>query len=291
MRDALVDSGFLTEDNIRPVDGELRKVEVRFFLYDPAGDAAEKGVAAKLLKQVPPQARVTCNPFDAGATWREKMAESDVAGTVLLLSPPSEDIGVRELVDAAALLKADWIIDVTDTPEAREILCHVAPTFKLAGEPDRVFATSFAAADPTQVRWVTTKAPATPAAATVSKCVVVGKAGEERYVLGIVLEPDVVDAQNDTYSADEVRRAEQVFMEQYRHTGLMHREKVDDVVKILESYLAPVDFDLSGTAVKKGTWLMAVHVLDDELWKQVKAGGLTGFSIGGSAVRTPTKTN
>jgi hypothetical protein len=33
------------------------------------------------------------------------------------------------------------------------------------------------------------------------------------------------------------------------------------------------------------TWLLAVRVADEELWRQIKAGELTGFSIGGSAMR------
>ncbi|TAJ75046.1 MAG: hypothetical protein EPO42_14385 [Gallionellaceae bacterium] len=120
-----------------------------------------------------------------------------------------------------------------------------------------------------------------------SKVVKAGTAGDERYVLGIVLEPDVVDAQNDTYSAEEVRAAEHVFMEEYRNLGFMHKQMVTGDVKILESYIAPVDFAMGDINVKKGTWLMAVRVLDDGLWRQVKSGGLTGFSIGGSAVRKP----
>ena len=32
---------------------------------------------------------------------------------------------------------------------------------------------------------------------------------------------------------------------------------------------------------------MAMHIADDTLWNEVKTGGLTGFSIGGSAVRQP----
>jgi hypothetical protein len=114
---------------------------------------------------------------------------------------------------------------------------------------------------------------------------------EQRYVLGIVLEPDVVDAQQDTYSAGEVRQAAERFMEQFRNVGLMHKEFVNEQVKILESYVAPTDFRMGDgqneLLVRKGTWLMAVRVLDDALWSQVKDGGLTGFSIGGSAVRTP----
>ena len=56
---------------------------------------------------------------------------------------------------------------------------------------------------------------------------------------------------------------------------------------MLESYLAPTDFTIGELAVRKGTWLLAVRVLSDELWERVKSGDLTGFSIGGSARRVP----
>lgn len=112
-------------------------------------------------------------------------------------------------------------------------------------------------------------------------------AGEERYAFGIVLEPDIVDSQGDTYDAPTIRIAAEKFMEFYGNTGLMHREMVNDKVKILESYIAPVEFEAGGITVKKGTWLMAVRVVDDQLWDLVKGAGLTGFSIGGSAIRAP----
>jgi DNA adenine methylase len=112
------------------------------------------------------------------------------------------------------------------------------------------------------------------------------KTGEERYVLGIVLEPETVDAQDDIYSAAEVRDAAHRFMEQYQNIGLMHRDLVNGRVKILESYLAPTSFTLDGTQVRKGSWLLAVRVLDDGLWAQIKSGELTGLSIGGSAARS-----
>ena len=60
-------------------------------------------------------------------------------------------------------------------------------------------------------------------------------------------------------------------------------------VRILESFLAPVDFEIKGRKIKKGTWLLAVRVLNDAVWKAIKSGGFTGFSIGGSAVRSPVK--
>jgi DNA adenine methylase len=76
-------------------------------------------------------------------------------------------------------------------------------------------------------------------------------------------------------------------MEDFGGLGFMHRMRVNDQVKVLETYLAPSDFTLGDVNVRKGTWMLAVRVLSDELWEQVKDGGLTGFSIGGSARRIP----
>lgn len=113
---------------------------------------------------------------------------------------------------------------------------------------------------------------------------------DERYVLGIVLEPETVDAQGDIYSTEEIRSAAHRFMEEFGGLGFMHRLRVNDQVKVLESFLAPTDFALGEVTVKRGTWLLAVRVLSDELWTKVKGGQLTGFSIGGSARREPEAT-
>jgi putative serine protease XkdF len=112
-------------------------------------------------------------------------------------------------------------------------------------------------------------------------------AGEEHYVLGIVLEPDIVDAQGDTYSADDVRKAAHRYMEFFAHMGLMHKEIVDGDIRILESYLSPTEFEVDGMSVKKGTWLLAARVVSDRLWDKVKKGEFTGWSIGGNALREP----
>lgn len=131
-----------------------------------------------------------------------------------------------------------------------------------------------------------TDAHATSKAVTTLR-VLKAEAGEERFVLGIVLEPDVVDAQNDTYNAEEVRDACHTFMADFQNVGLMHKGFINAKVKILESYIAMAEFTLGAIVVKVGTWLMAVRVLDDDLWEAVKDGGLTGFSIGGTAQRKP----
>lgn len=112
---------------------------------------------------------------------------------------------------------------------------------------------------------------------------------EQRTVLGIVLEPETVDSQGDIYDEDTIRETAWRFAERYQHFGLMHRQIIPGVV-LLETYLAPVDFqieDRTGTMqpVKKGTWLLRVRVTDDAIWQAVKDGRLDGFSIGGSAIR------
>lgn len=50
-------------------------------------------------------------------------------------------------------------------------------------------------------------------------------------------------------------------------------------------YQAPVDFTLNNRPVRKDTWVLGVHVVDDLLWEAIKAGRITGFSIGGESER------
>lgn len=111
---------------------------------------------------------------------------------------------------------------------------------------------------------------------------------DERFVLGIVLEPEVVDAHNEIYSAEEIRAAAHRFMEEFGgQLGIMHRQAADGRIRILESYIAPADFTVGDVSIRKGTWLLGVRIIDDDLWEQVKAGDYDGFSIGGSARWTP----
>ena len=93
---------------------------------------------------------------------------------------------------------------------------------------------------------------------------------DERYVLGIVLEPEVVDARGISTPPTRFDRAAHRFMEEFGGLGLMHRMRVNDQVKVLETYLAPTDLTLGDMTIRKGTWLLAVRVLSDELWAQVQ---------------------
>ena len=129
-----------------------------------------------------------------------------------------------------------------------------------------------------------------PAAKSMAvKLVKVAEGDEKRTVFGVVLEPEEFDSHRDIYSADEVEKTAWNFMESHQNFGLMHKQIMKEIVP-LESYLAPVDFELNGTKIKKGTWLLRVKVKSDQIWKDVKSGKLTGFSIGGMATRVPELT-
>lgn len=108
----------------------------------------------------------------------------------------------------------------------------------------------------------------------------------KREITGIVLEPDEVDAQNDTIGEEVITQAAHHFLADYNRAtqmGLMHRLFGGIGVELYESWIAREDSELEGQKVKKGSWLMTVHVLSDQLWERVQRKEITGFSIGGSA--------
>jgi len=106
--------------------------------------------------------------------------------------------------------------------------------------------------------------------------------GDEQIVYGIVYEPDIVDAQGDQASANEIKKAAYGFMENAQAFKVMHKGKKVKV-KILENYIAPVDFTIAKRKVKKGSWVLVTRVLDKKLWQAIKAGNLTGYSMAGIA--------
>lgn len=110
---------------------------------------------------------------------------------------------------------------------------------------------------------------------------------EERYVLGIVLEPEEVDLQDDIIDAEGIRRTAHRFLSNFNletELGWMHQILGDIGVELVESYIAPIDFTIGDESVKKGSWLIATRVLDDKTWADVKSGKLTGFSVAGMAM-------
>jgi broad specificity phosphatase PhoE/8-oxo-dGTP pyrophosphatase MutT (NUDIX family) len=118
---------------------------------------------------------------------------------------------------------------------------------------------------------------------------------KKQLVYGVVLEPNALDSQDDFMLPDQVEKAAHTYMKKVVRgkasvSKLQHRVqgffKNKPGVVPVESYIAPCDFTLDGVEmVKKGTWVMCVHVEDPEIWNDVLKGEYTGFSIGGTGVR------
>lgn len=106
---------------------------------------------------------------------------------------------------------------------------------------------------------------------------------EERLIYGIVYEPDVVDAQGDSASAHEIRKACHKFMMESGVIGVMHKEEAGNRVTIVENFIAPISYQEGGQMVRKGAWVMGMKVKDDALWADVKSKKITGLSMGGRA--------
>ena len=146
---------------------------------------------------------------------------------------------------------------------------------------------------------------------------------ELQYTLGVVYPVNEVDLQDDWSDEQEVRKAAWDYLSNLQQSsisevgktllkaikrayeddveiridvekllkidinknlGNMHREILDDGSEIVESYLAPVDFEIGGQFIKKGDWLLGC-VWSDEMWNLIKNGERTGLSIGGMAER------
>lgn len=106
--------------------------------------------------------------------------------------------------------------------------------------------------------------------------------GDEHIVYGVVYEPDTVDAQGDQANAEEIKKAAYDFMEHVQTFKVMHKGKKVKI-KILENFIAPVNFTIAKRTIKKGSWVLVTRVLDSKVWKDIKAGKLTGYSMAGYA--------
>lgn len=219
-----------------------------------------------------------------GVRVANPLLDEDVQGAVAVV-----DTGMSEdPLDLAALIDgADGALIVWDelpTEDTVEQL-HVQ-LFKLSA-CSLVFGATYRVPASPQIELV---APAPSDSLTLSRVVYKNDQGalgpvEERYILGVVLEPDTVDSQGDMISAAEIRQAAHKYMQNFGNVGLQHQVYVNDKIKILESYVAPVEFTIGEQVVKAGTWLMGFRVIDDSIWAAVKAGVLGGLSIGGKAFR------
>jgi hypothetical protein len=107
------------------------------------------------------------------------------------------------------------------------------------------------------------------------------RAADQQIVFGVVLEPGMVDAHGDTIRAEVIAKAAHEWLAKFQIRGLMHKSNINAKVQIYESYLAPVALKIGGQSVKAGTWLLMYKILDKAIWKKIRKGELSGFSMGG----------
>jgi len=142
----------------------------------------------------------------------------------------------------------------------------------------------------------------------VSKSVSIAKADEvKRIVYGVVLDPygtngPEEDAHDDWNPPKEIEKTAHRYLERSRVVGLQHQKKANATV--VESWVEPYpsheDYrkamrgephrvyrrKFGDDIIHSGSWPMGVK-LDEDLWKQFKAGKLNCFSPGGLGLRRP----
>lgn len=113
---------------------------------------------------------------------------------------------------------------------------------------------------------------------------------DKRLFYSVVIEPmtqvtESGDSHGDNMTAEEVEKSAHYYMEMGSTIFKNHNGKID--ARVVESYIAPVDFTPEGSSevIKKGSWVMAVKVLDDATWQEIKKGEITAFSPGGYGYR------
>jgi len=113
---------------------------------------------------------------------------------------------------------------------------------------------------------------------------IVIKSHEKRLVFAEVYSPLQVDVDEEAMTPDEVEKMAHNFLLKGRtaNVDVMHSFKKSGC-RIVESFLARKN-DPDGFI--DGAWVVAVKVIPDKLWEQVKKGELNCFSFGGKAMGT-----
>lgn len=114
---------------------------------------------------------------------------------------------------------------------------------------------------------------------------------EKKLATFVVLEPQDEDTANtsdlhgDWYSAEEVEKACHAFNLHCRKSNIFHAMETNSF-SFVESYILPLDAELNGQSIKKGTWLAVIKAHEDWIWDGIKDGTFNGLSIQCNALAT-----
>lgn len=107
---------------------------------------------------------------------------------------------------------------------------------------------------------------------------------EKHLVYAIVLEPDTPDGEGDVFSAAKIEEIA------HKYTGAINREFQNwhsgksFQAELVESEVAKTDYIWQGQQIKKGSWVVCIHILSDWMWRLVRAGIYRGISVGGGYI-------
>lgn len=351
MRDALVYSGFITEEDVQVVDGQLRRVEMRMFLYEPENDKAPEPFLTKFRESMNARLRkvrftvsrqvwksgrkavhlILDDPRGGIETWTWDHNPRKLVGTVRYQKRQAKDlltfageVSIGKKIggeDVNGTRSIPSTFEIIDSGTANMVGASTMRKVRLNGEKTSGdFALQIE--EPGSVFWTIAERKVRRAEKgealdfllkrfgnvedtdelvdmfepvnAISESALgeirrrLSEEGEQRIAVGIVLEPEVKDAQDDIYSEDEVKRAAADYMKNHERLKLMHEgESINDRVTLLGSYITKESFSVGDETVAKGTWIAVLFVPDAELWSSLKSGALGGLSIGGSAIRRP----
>ena len=106
----------------------------------------------------------------------------------------------------------------------------------------------------------------------------------EGKVWGVVLEPELPDAQGDIVTAEDIAKACHEFMRDYQQPDLQHSGR-DAGTVLIENFVAPQDLTIGGEAVRKDSWVQGYQIDDPVVKQEVAENKITGLSLEGSGIR------
>lgn len=111
----------------------------------------------------------------------------------------------------------------------------------------------------------------------------------ERIVGGVVYPASTsdnpqTDSEGDWCTQDDLALARMKYIGQHRENiKRQHQARTD--AKWVASYQLAKDFQTAdGYVIEKGDWVGEMFVGDEDAWAAIKAGEITGFSMGGTAL-------
>ena len=101
-----------------------------------------------------------------------------------------------------------------------------------------------------------------------------------------VLVPDEPDLNNDVISADEIVKTAHNFVESLdlKKINIDHTDDSDmdeSLVKIVESYILPMDMEMDDWVLPEWTWMVALKFEDTQLYQDVLNGNYVWVSMEG----------